>query len=476
MSTLIGVEYTPATVAPRTLTLADLHADQTIEYVRIQWVDNHNTIRYRVLPKAHFTALLASPRPSISITKSVLGLVFLTLASGFGPAGEYLYVFDLDSIRRCAYAEGHAVLFGWFQEKLPVGLPPTVDVPICPRTTLARIVKDAKTSLNAAFLVGVETEFILLSSTAPPTAINKHGWSNSTALPSGTPAAAVLHEIAQALIAGGIELQMYHSEAAPGQYEIITGPLAPLEAADALVHTRETIFNVASKHGMRATLAPRLYTDSCGSASHTHLSVHPAAPGSGPSPASTAHPALLTHLESTFLAGLLAHLPAALALTLPTRASYARMRDGIWSGGTYVAWGPDNREVPVRLCNAHSPRSRNFEVKSADGTASPYLAIAALVGAGAAGVRAGREVEGAMWDRGELLAEVGEAERRAAGVVGRLPVTLEEARKCLDADVGMREVLGDALVDAFFAVNETLDKIMSEGTEEEIVTRLVENF
>ena len=56
---------------------------------------------------------------------------------------------------------------------------------------------------------------------------------------------------------------MYHSEAAPGQYEVITGPLPPLQAVDALIHTRMTIFNVASKHGLRATLAPRVFMDSC---------------------------------------------------------------------------------------------------------------------------------------------------------------------------------------------------------------------
>ena len=47
------------------------------------------------------------------------------------------------------------------------------------------------------------------------------------------------------------------------QYEVVTGPMSPLEAADALVHTRETIYNIASKHGLRATFAPRLALDSC---------------------------------------------------------------------------------------------------------------------------------------------------------------------------------------------------------------------
>jgi len=52
---------------------------------------------------------------------------------------------------------------------------------------------------------------------------------------------------------------MYHAEAAPGQYEVVTAPLPPLQAVDALIHTREIIYNIASKHGLRATLAPRVF-------------------------------------------------------------------------------------------------------------------------------------------------------------------------------------------------------------------------
>ena len=47
------------------------------------------------------------------------------------------------------------------------------------------------------------------------------------------------------------------------QYEIVTGPLPPLEAADAAVFTRETIYNIANKHGLKATFTPRLHADSC---------------------------------------------------------------------------------------------------------------------------------------------------------------------------------------------------------------------
>ena len=47
------------------------------------------------------------------------------------------------------------------------------------------------------------------------------------------------------------------------QYEIIAGPLPPLEAADAVVFTRETIINIAAKHGLHATFSPRVFPHTC---------------------------------------------------------------------------------------------------------------------------------------------------------------------------------------------------------------------
>jgi hypothetical protein len=123
--------------------------------------------------------------------------------------------------------------------------------------------RNAKRNSGIEFLVGFETEFILLKNTNPIEAINDHGWSIAQAFASGTTGAQVLEEIADALALAGVELQQYHSEAAPGQYEIVTGPLPPLQAADTLIHTRETIYNIASKHGLRATLAPRVFMNSC---------------------------------------------------------------------------------------------------------------------------------------------------------------------------------------------------------------------
>jgi glutamine synthetase len=71
--------------------------------------------------------------------------------------------------------------------------------------------------LGVEFLVGVETEFILLKSTDPVVPVAYASWSASRALLSGSVAEKCLEDIADALQNGGIELQMYHAEAAPGQ-------------------------------------------------------------------------------------------------------------------------------------------------------------------------------------------------------------------------------------------------------------------
>ena len=237
MSSDYGVKYSPATavkVTPLSNTsIQELRNGYGIKYIRLQWVDFTNNILYRVISIEYFDELLKTPRPSVSITKCVLGLVFITLAPGFSAIGEYLYVPDMNTLRLCPYAPGHASVMGYFEEKEPIGPNSTFTVPICPRTTLKRVVewvwfplnmykmltstyRDANTA-GVEFLVGFETEFILLKSTSPIQAVNTHSWSSSKKLPSGSVETKVLDEIANALQKSGITLQMYHAEAAPGQ-------------------------------------------------------------------------------------------------------------------------------------------------------------------------------------------------------------------------------------------------------------------
>ena len=138
-----GVKYSP-TESPRPeLTVENLER-LGIKYIRLQWVDLINNIRYRVIPLPYFLKLIASPRPSVSVTRAALGLVFITLAPGFSAAGEIYYAPDLTSLRRCMYTKDHASVMGWFQEKEYVTGPdgyPTMEVDLCPRTVLRRVLE-----------------------------------------------------------------------------------------------------------------------------------------------------------------------------------------------------------------------------------------------------------------------------------------------------------------------------------------------
>ncbi|KAJ7454758.1 hypothetical protein FB451DRAFT_1408176 [Mycena latifolia] len=466
-----GIVHTPQSVQSRKGEAFDLDAPG-ISYVRVYWVDLVNIRRCRIVTIAHFKALLKSNRPGLTTAKACLGLVYLTMAPGFLPMGEYLYTIDMSTLKPCPFAPGHLAVLGQFEEKTAIPGADgslTVQVNICPRTLLRRIIEEIKHSHNTEFLVGFETEFILLKSTDPIEPVNIHDFAASAGLPAGSPEALVLQEIADAITASGIALEMFHPEAAPGQYEVVTGPLAPLEAADALIYTREIISQAAARHGLHATFAPRPFMTSAGSSAHAHISVHSSA-----SPKSAAG---LSPHESAFLAGVLDHLPAIAALTLPTSASYKRMADGVWSGGTYVCYGTENREAPVRLTNASSPSSRNFEVRCIDGSANPHLALAGIFAGGLIGVRGMMALEVKDCPGPKSAAQLTEAERQALGIKKRMPLSIDAARRYLQQDSALCEVLSGDFVESYLSVNKTLEEALTQDEDEsQQLTRLVKFY
>ncbi|KAF7335726.1 1,2-dihydroxy-3-keto-5-methylthiopentene dioxygenase [Mycena venus] len=467
-----GVVYTPQSVQSCKLDVS--HLDTLgCSYVRIYWVDLVNIRRCRIVPIEHFKALLKSNRPGVNIVKVCLGLVYLMMAPGFQAVGEYLYTIDTTTLKPCPFAPGHFAILGQFEEKTAFPGPDgnlTVGVSLCPRTLLRRIIEQIKQSHNTEFLVGFESEFILLKSTDPVDPVHIHDYSASAGLLAGSLEALVLQEIADGLRTAGISLEMFHAEAAPGQYEVVTGPLGPLEAADALIYTRELIAQTAAKHGLHATFAPRPFMTSAGSSAHAHISVHSTSGEPKSADKMSKH-------ESAFLAALLAHLPAIAALTLPTAASYKRMVDGAWSGGTYVSYGTENREAPVRLSNATSPSSRNFEVRCIDGTANPHVALAAVFAGGLIGIREMMALE--IKDcSGNTAAELTETERRALGITKRMPFSIAEARQALEQDSALCDVLGAEFVKKYLSVNKTLEAaLVQDGeNEEQQLTRLVKFY
>jgi glutamine synthetase len=129
------------------------------------------------------------------------------------------------------------------------------------------------------------------------------------------------------------------------------------------------------------------------------------------------------------------------------------MIDGVWSGGTYVCWGTENREAPIRVCNASAPSSRNFELKAVDGTSNPYLVLAGILGVGAFGIKEKRKLnlEDICGDKSAAM--MTEEQRKALGVTDRMPLSLEEARERFLGDKVVKELFGALFVEKYLAVN-----------------------
>ncbi|KZO93281.1 glutamine synthetase/guanido kinase [Calocera viscosa TUFC12733] len=461
-----GLTPAPALVEDSVHLTLDQLVPAGIKYVRVSWTDYTNNFRFRLMPTARFIHLAKSDTPGINLTMATLGLGQTdVMAKGFSGIGEHLYSFDLSTLRRLPdeIAKDHASVMGWFEYKDQRA----VRNPLCPRSLVQRLEKEAKAKFGAEMLVGFETEFILLQNVDPPTPAQIGGWSTSLKHRTGSLAAACCEEIASTVQAAGIELQMFHAESAPGQYEIVTGPLPPLEACDALILTRDIMYHVAAKYGLKATLIPKPYlkpkADYAGiaaSATHVHLSLksEPKAPDSN-------HPDV-PHLPAdfaSFMAGILAHLPAIACFTLSVQPSYARVVDGNWSGGTWVVWGRDNREAPLRLCGGYHGDGFNVELKTLDGTANPYLALGAVISAGLWGV--GKKLELKQRSALGIVDHMSAAEKQKIGAALRIPKSWEIAREELMHDPELQKAVGKEIVDAWISVKEA-EKLLASTYED----------
>ena len=196
-----------------------------------------------------------------------------------------------------------------------------------------------------------------------------------------TASQAYVDALADALEQQGIALEQYYAELGHGQQEISTAHAPALRAADEQILVRETIRGVAAQHGLVASLAPKPWPGGAGNGGHIHFSLWE---GERNRFHDCAAEDLLSREARAFLAGVLEHLPALCGLTAPSFNSYHRIVPQYWAGA-FTCWGHDNREAPIRVPSVFGgmeEASTNAELKAADSSANPYLAVGGLIAAG----------------------------------------------------------------------------------------------
>jgi glutamine synthetase len=412
-----------------------------LRFVRFLWCGNDGTIRAKASSRHGLEGRL---RAGIGLTvgmQAMNSLDQLQPVEGMGPVGEVRLVPDPETFRVLPYAlaSGAVIVDHMALDGEPAA--------VCQRSFLKR--QTARLGERGAVLeASFENEFTL----AVPLDDGSFRPVDESLCFSTIGMAAsqdYVEALADALERQEIVLEQYYAELGHGQQEISTGHAPALHAADEQILVRETIRGVAAQLGYVASLAPKSWPEAAGNGGHIHFSLW-SEDGSRNLFHDSSRPDRLSDAARHFIAGVLSHLPGLCGLTAPSFNSYQRIVPQYWAGA-FTAWGHDNREAPVRVPSVFAgmeEASTNAELKSADATCNPYLALGGLIAAGLDGLERNLEPpEPVAVDP----ATIPDSERETRGI-HRLPETQQEALAALEADDVLTTALGPVLAESYLAV------------------------
>jgi glutamine synthetase len=418
-------------------------------WVRFVFVDHAGIPKCKAVHRDSFERRASA---GVGLAKGVLALDpsgALHPASGLSPVGECRIVPDLSTLTALPFAHGQAMVSCDMTE-------PDARTPWdgCPRTALKRVLKQLG-ERGCKSVASYEAEFYVWGPDGP---LDRTPYAGSFAL---TSAAEFVAKLAETLEEMGIRPEQCHAEVGHGNLELSVGEAEALAAADRRVQVLETIRGVAHRMGLETTLAPKPYLDQAGNGHHLHLSVFEDA-----TPVLFDASGALSSRGSSFVAGVLDHLPAIMAFTAPSPNSYQRLAPGMWSSA-YAAYGPDNREAAVRIASpvaGAESATANIELKPVDVTANPYLALAAVLVAGMDGMERNLDPGEPTTVDPATLSEEERAERN----IRPLPASLDQALNALENDKVLIEALGAPLVRTHLAVGRAQAEIAREISPEEV--------
>lgn len=424
-----------------------------LRLVRFLWCGNDGTVRAKA---SSLHGLEGRVRSGIGLTvamQAMNALDQLQPVEGMGPVGEVRLVPDPGTFHVLPYAPH---LGAMLVDQVQVDGEPAA---VCQRTFLKRM-EEQLAARDMRLEVAFENEFSLATRVDGQYVPIDSGLCFSTI--SATAAQDYVDDLAAALDEQRIGLEQYYSELGHGQHEISTPHAPALRAADEQLLVRETIRGVAARHGLVASLAPKPWPENAGNGCHIHFSLWDVDAKWNRFHDASA-PDRLSREARSFIAGVLDHLPGLCGLTAPSFNSYHRIIPQYWAGA-FVCWGHDNREAPVRVPSVFwgmEEASTNAELKAADASANPYLAVGGLIAAGLDGFeRALEPPEPVEVDP----ATIDEEEREQRGIV-RLPATQEAALDALEADDVLTGALGPVLAESYLAVRRSEWAAYSAGDE-----------
>jgi len=308
------------------------------------------------------------------------------------------------------------------------------------RWVLKRNVERAA-ELGYTFYVAPELEYYYFrDSNPPPQGLDEGGYFDLTPMDV---ASDLRRDTILTLESMGVGVESSHHEVSPSQHEIELRYTDASTMADNAMTYRLVVKEIAMKFGYHATFMPKPIYGQCGSGMHTNMSLFRGDKNAFYSGRDRHH---LSNTARRFTAGLLRHAAEITLITNQWVNSYKRLVPG-FEAPVYVSWAFRNRSDLIRV-PTYKPGRENamrIELRSPDPACNPYLAFAAMLAAGLAGIENEYEPPPAME---ENLYAMTDAERQARNIE-QLPENLCEAIRAAERSPLLRECLGDHVFEKY---------------------------
>ena len=245
------------------------------------------------------------------------------------------------------------------------------------------------------------------------------------------------------LEAMGIPVEYSFHEDAPSQQEIDLRHTDAVSMADGVMTFRLIVREIAAAQGVHATFMPKPLEGVQGSGMHTHMSLFR---GDANEFFDDDDDYNLSPTAKSFMAGLIRHAAEITAITNQTVNSYKRLVPG-FEAPIHVSWARNNRSglIRVPIAKRGNPMATRVEYRSPDPACNPYLAFALLLAAGMKGVAEGYELPA---EADANLFEIDD-EVLAKLQIARLPQSLSEALRAMEASELVQESLGEHIFEWF---------------------------
>jgi len=315
------------------------------------------------------------------------------------------------------------------------------DLPHSPRGLLRRQVARLKERGYLAYFAS-ELEFYLFDETYR-TAQEKRWQGLDTASPYiqdyliqlTSKEEGVMRAIRNGIEASGIPVECSKGEWGPGQEEINVRYAEVLEMADRHVVLKNGCKEIAAQHGKAVTFMAKYDYALAGSSSHIHNSLW-SADGKTPLFYDKKADFTLSELGRQWAAGQLKYARDFTWFLAPYVNSYKRFQAGTFAP-TKIMWSDDNRTAGFRLCGTGTKGVR-MECRIGGADLNPYLAFAALIAAGLAGIDEKLELQKPF---------VGDAYHAAR--LPEIPKTLRDATEALAKSKMLKAAFGADAVEHY---------------------------